>query len=72
MFLHNQLLGRIEVAGDFKPYTLSIPEDLAVRAAAAEDPVELRLVTVQWNPARVLGTTDDRDLGVMLDRVTIK
>jgi hypothetical protein len=32
----------------------------------------LRLVTPQWNPARVLGSPDDRDLGVMLDRVTIK
>ncbi len=72
VFLHNQLLGRIEVEGNFRPYTLAIPADLASRAAAATDPVELRLVTTQWNPARVLGTGDDRELGVMLDRVTIK
>jgi hypothetical protein len=43
-----------------------------MRAAAAADPVELRLVTTQWNPARVLGSADDRELGVMLDRVAIK
>ncbi len=72
VFLHNQLLGRIEVEGNFRPYTLTIPPDLASRAAAATDPVELRLMTTQWNPARVLGTGDDRELGVMLDRVTIK
>ncbi len=72
VFLHNQLLGRIQVEGDFRPYTLAIPRDLASRAAAASEPVELRLVTTQWNPARVLGSSDDRELGVMLDRVTIK
>ena len=72
VFLHNQLLGRIEVDGPFRSYTLQIPPDLASRAAAATDPVELRLVTAQWNPSLVLGTSDDRELGVMLDRVTIK
>jgi hypothetical protein len=72
VFLHNQLLGRIEVDGPFRSYTLQIPPDLASRAAAAADPVELRLVTTQWNPSLVLGTSDDRELGVMLDRVTIK
>jgi hypothetical protein len=72
VFLHNQLLGRVEVEGTFRPYTLPIPQDLAMRAAAAADPVELRLVTTQWNPARVLGSADDRELGVMLDRVAIK
>lgn len=72
VFLHNQLLGRIQVEGDFRPYSLPIPQELARRAASASDPVELRLVTAQWNPARVLGSSDDRDLGVMLDRVTIK
>ncbi|MEX1129187.1 MAG: glycosyltransferase family 39 protein [Vicinamibacterales bacterium] len=72
VFLHNQLLGRIEVDGDVRPYTLAVPPELAARAAAASEPVELRLVTTMWNPAKVLGSPDDRDLGVMLDRVTIK
>ncbi len=72
LFLHNQLLGTVTVAGPFKPYALAIPADLAARASAANDPVELRFVTPTWNPSRVLGTSDDRLLGVMLDRVTIK
>ena len=72
VFLHNQLLGRVQVEGSFRPYTLAIPADLASRAAAATEPVELRLATTEWNPARVLGSSDDRELGVMLDRVTIK
>lgn len=72
VFLHNQQIGSVVVSGGFRPYTFAIPPDLAARAAAASDPVELKLVTVAWNPARVLGSPDDRDLGVMLDRVTLR
>jgi hypothetical protein len=72
VFLHNQQLGSVTVSGPFRAYALSIPPDLAARAAAASDPVELKLLTVTWNPARVTGSADDRDLGVMLDRVTIR
>jgi 4-amino-4-deoxy-L-arabinose transferase-like glycosyltransferase len=72
VFLHNQQVGSVIVQGSFKPYTIAIPPDLAARAAAAKDAVELRLATVTWIPARVLGTGDDRALGVMVDRVTIR
>jgi hypothetical protein len=72
VYLHNQLLGTLVVDGPFKPYTLPVPPDLAARARAAGGPVELRLVSTTWNPSRVLGSGDDRTLGVMVDRVTIK
>jgi 4-amino-4-deoxy-L-arabinose transferase-like glycosyltransferase len=72
VFLHHQQVGSLVVAGPFRAYELSIPPDLAARAAAASDPVELKLLTVTWNPARVTGSPDERDLGVMLDRVTIR
>jgi hypothetical protein len=72
VFLHNQQLGSVVVSGPFRQYPMSIPPDLAARAAAAGDPVELKLVTTTWNPARVTGSADDRELGVMLDRVTIR
>jgi hypothetical protein len=72
VYLHNQQIGTIDVVGRFAPYTLRIPADLAQRAQAAQDPVELRLVSTTWNPAQVLGSSDDRTLGVMVDRVTIK
>ena len=45
---------------------------LAARAAAYRDPVELKLVTTLWNPHKVLGSPDDRDLGVMVDRVAVR
>lgn len=72
VFLYNQQVGSVVVSGGFRPYAFAIPPDLAARAAAASDPVELKLVTATWNPARVLGSPDDRDLGVMLDRVTLR
>ncbi|MBA2303977.1 MAG: glycosyltransferase family 39 protein [Acidobacteria bacterium] len=72
VFLHDQLLGRVDVAGGFRPYALAIPRALAERAARSSEPIEFRLRSTLWNPARVLGSQDDRDLGVMLDRVTIK
>ena len=56
----------------FAPYSFTIPPDLATRAAAVDDPVELRLVTATWNPHQVLGTPDDRNVGVMVDRVAVR
>lgn len=70
--LHNQSLGSLEIRGGFRDYTLAIRADLAARAASAGGPVQLRLVSTLWNPSEVLGVPDDRELGVMLDRVTIK
>lgn len=73
LYFHNQHLGTVDVAsGGFKPYPVRIPADLVARASAAENPVELRLVVEPWNPHDVLGVPDDRELGVMVDRVTVK
>jgi hypothetical protein len=70
--LHGQLLGAARVGDGFADYRFAIPAALAERAAAFGDPVELRLQTPAWNPHKILGTADDRDLGVMVDRVTVK
>ncbi|HUR33925.1 MAG TPA: hypothetical protein VM032_09045, partial [Vicinamibacterales bacterium] len=72
VYLQGQLLGSTVVRGGFLPYTFQIPRDLATRAAQAGDPVELRLATPTWKPRLVLGTPDDRDLGVMIDRVAVR
>jgi hypothetical protein len=72
VYLQGQLLGSARVRNGFLPYTFVIPPDLAARAAQAGDPVELRLVTPTWKPRLLLGTPDDRDLGVMVDRVAVR
>ena len=72
VFLQGEPIGSTVVSGRFRPYVFTIPPDLAARAAKTGDPVELRLVSATWQPSSVLGTPDDRNLGVMVDRVTIK
>jgi hypothetical protein len=72
VFLQGQMLGSALIERGFRPYAFAIPGDLAARAAASDDPAELRLVTSTWNPHQVLGTSDDRNVGVMVDRVAVR
>jgi hypothetical protein len=72
VYLQGQLLGSVRVGSGFAPYRLPIPADVAARAAGFGDPVELKLVTTLWNPHDVIGSPDDRDLGVMVDRVAVQ
>ena len=69
--LAGEVLGVVRVTTGFKPYVLAIPPPLAGRVGAA-GAAELTLTTPVWNPRIVLGTPDDRELGVMLDRVELK
>ena len=62
----------MRVETGFKPYTLDIPPALAAALAATREPVQLRIETAPWVPEEVLGTPDDRQLGVMVDKVTLR
>jgi hypothetical protein len=70
--MNDQVLGRVAVGPDFKPYTLPIPPAVASAAGASGKPVRIKLVTNVWRPKQVLGVPDDRDLGVMVDRVDVR
>ena len=70
--MNDQVLGRVTVGPDFKPYALTIPPALAAAAGSSGTPVRLKLVTNVWRPKAVLGVPDDRDLGVMVDRVDVR
>lgn len=70
--LDGEVIGRAEVNTGFKPYQFEIPASLAARIAAKKAPVRLKLTTPVWSPEVVLGTSDDRELGVMVDRVTVQ
>jgi hypothetical protein len=69
--MNDQVLGRLTVGPDFKPYALAIPPALAASAGEAGTPVRLKLVTNTWRPSEVLKVPDHRDLGVMVDRVDV-
>lgn len=70
--LDETVLGSVEVTPDFHTYTLPIPPTLAAAAAAGQAPARLKLSTNVWVPRQVLGTPDDRELGVMVDRVEVR
>jgi hypothetical protein len=64
-------IGSVTVGHGFAPYTLALPPEVGAAAVATGEPVRLTLETSTWNPHRVLGTGDERELGVMVDRVTV-
>jgi hypothetical protein len=72
VLIGDRVLGTVRVSGGFRDYEVAIPPDVAAAAAASGEPVRVTLRTQTWNPLATLGTSDDRDLGVMLDRVTVR
>jgi hypothetical protein len=72
VYLNEEPLGTAHVEDGFRPYTFAVPPPLAELAAASEEPARLRLVTEVWSPRQVLGSPDDRELGVMVDRVQVR
>jgi hypothetical protein len=62
----------VTVGPELTPYLLTIPADLASSMARTEEAAQLRLVTNTWNPAQLIRVRDERDLGVMLDRIEVK
>jgi len=70
--LDNTPLGTYPVKAGFNSYTVSIPPDVARAVAAREEASELRIETSTWIPREHLGGSDDREVGVMLDRVVIQ
>ena len=70
--LGDHVLGSVRVNTGFQPYSLSIPPEVASALAASGEPVRLKLSTTTWSPEKQIGTPDDRQLGVMVDRVTVQ
>lgn len=65
-------IGRVTLDHDVKAYTFAIPADVAAAAAGREAPARVRLTTSTWNPQRLLGVPDNRELGVVVDRVEVR
>ena len=71
LFFNETPLGKIQVGSGFKEYSVTLPAEIVRAASASQDPAILRIVTATWAPRDYLGGTDDRALGVMVDRVEI-
>jgi hypothetical protein len=69
VYLDDELVGETDVARGFLAYSFDIPAEIASRAAGRDEPILMRLESNVWNPRAVLGASDNRDVGVMVDRV---
>jgi hypothetical protein len=72
VFLNDERLGEVTVGPGFSEYRVPIPAEVAGPAGRRIAPSVLRLMCTTWMPKSVLGGTDDRQLGVMLDRVRVE
>jgi hypothetical protein len=72
LFFGDRAIGSIDVQPGFRTYTLPLPPDAVEQAAQRDEPTRLRLLSSVWNPRQVLGAADDRDLGVMIDRIEVR
>ena len=71
VFFNETPLGRIKVGSGFQTYRLAIPSEIIRAAAQSDNPAQIRLASSVWVPRDILGGSDDRELGVMMDRITI-
>jgi hypothetical protein len=70
VLLGGRLLGAVRVTGEMQSYAFAIPPDVAATLAQSDDAAQLRLEARAWSPRQLAGAGDDRDLGVMVDRIT--
>jgi hypothetical protein len=70
--INGTAIGHAMVTSEFEAYTFAIPA-LARPATTSSDQAALvQVATNTWQPRRTLGTSDDRELGVMVRRIEIK
>jgi hypothetical protein len=68
--IDDQIVGEATVGTGFREYTFHIPGEVARQMATRQ--ARLAIITNPWNPHEALGTGDDRELGVMVDRIRIQ
>jgi len=72
VYFNGTLLGAADVTPGFREYRIAVPASLAGAASLADAPATLRLISTVWSPRAALNVPDDRELGVMLDKVTVR
>jgi hypothetical protein len=65
-------LGSVVVRGGIQPYRFAIPPAMIAAISGSRDAVTVRIRTATWRPRDVLQVGDERELGVMVDRVELE
>jgi len=72
VYLENEELSSVELTNEFRDYVFPIPAATASALAQRQDGVQVRIQSSTWVPRTVLGGSDTRALGVMIDRAEIR
>ena len=72
LYLEDRWLGTLIATANLEPHHFDIPIELAQVLESRDEAGLLRIESSTWNPHEVLGVPDDRNLGLMLDRVRIE
>ena len=70
--INDTYLGEAAPTNIFQPFQFEIPLQVASQIISREDAATLRLESTTWTPSLALGGEDTRDLGVMIDRITLE
>jgi hypothetical protein len=65
-------LGNAEPTNEFRDYAFAIPPALAAALGQRTTPAEIRVQSTTWVPRDILGGSDIRRLGVMIDRAEVR
>jgi hypothetical protein len=65
-------LGSVTLGPQVAPYEFAIPADALQAMRESSTAPRVDIATSTWNPAGLLATKDDRDLGVMVDRILVR
>jgi hypothetical protein len=66
-FIGDHSIGTVVVGPVLQPYSFAI-----ATGTLTGNTTTIRLVTDTWNPRATMGVADDRDLGVMVDRLEVR
>ena len=72
VYLDGQQLSSAELTNEFRDYVFPIPPSTASNVARSADGAQIRIESSTWVPRAVLGGSDTRALGVMIDTAEIR
>ena len=72
VYLEGEELNSVELTNEFRDYVFPIPAATASSLAGRPDGIQIRIQSSTWIPRTILGGSDTRALGVMIDRAEIR
>ena len=65
------LVGTVTATNGFRPYAFAVAPDHAAELATSRTVVDVTISTEPWSPTELQGGADERELGVMVDRLRV-